>query len=97
MSETFIVLQPIRELTTFDSVAPPVIIDQAGKNARFAYAEFFGNEIASDYTRKAYRYAVHRFLLWCEAEGFDLARIPPGSVGHYIRTLTTAEAKPAAK
>lgn len=97
MSEQALTLQPSRELTRFDTIEPPVIIEQAGKNARFAYAEFFGDEIASDFTRKAYRHAVHRFLLWCEAEGFELARIPPGSVGHYIRTLTTAEARPASK
>ncbi len=97
MSEQLLTLQPSRELTRLDTIAPPVIIGQAGKNARFAYAEFFGDEIASDYTRKAYRHAVHRFLLWCEAEGFELARIPPGSVGHYIRTLTTAEARTASK
>lgn len=90
-------LRPSRALTPIDTIEPPVIIDQAGKNARFAYAEFFGDEIASDYTRKAYRHAVHRFLMWCEAEGFELARIPPGSVGHYIRTLTTADARPASK
>ena len=97
MSDTAVVLAPNRELTTLDQVEAPTIIAEAGANARFAYAEFFGDEIASDYTRKAYRYAVHRFLLWCEAEGFELARIPPGSVGHYIRTLTTAAAKPASK
>lgn len=97
MSEQALTLQPSCALTPVNTIEPPVIIDQAGKNARFAYAEFFGDEIASDYTRKAYRHAVHRFLLWCEAEGFELARIPPGSVGHYIRTLTTADGRPASK
>ena len=97
MSETSIVLQPPRELTPLDAIEPPVIIDHAGKNARFAYAEFFGDQIASDYTRRAYRHAVDRFLLWCEAEGFELARIPPGAIGHYIRNLTTTESKPASK
>lgn len=97
MSETSIILQPSRELTTLDAIDPPVIITQAGGNARYAYAEFFGDQIASDYTRRAYRHAVHRFLLWCEAEGLELARIPPGGVGHYIRNLTTCEANPASK
>jgi integrase/recombinase XerD len=97
LSDTAVIIPPSRELTTFDSVRPPTIIDHASENARYAYAEFFGDEIASDYTRKAYRHAVHRFLTWCEDQGFELARIPPGSVGQYIRTLTTAEGKPASK
>ncbi len=97
MSETFIILQPARELTTLDSVEPPFIVQEAGGNARYAYAEFFGDQIASDYTRKAYRHAVHRFLSWCEAEGLELARVPPGGVGHYIRTLTTVDGRPASK
>ncbi len=96
MSDTAVVLSPNQELLPRDAVAP-AIIHEAGANARFAYAEFFGDEIASDHTRKAYRHAVHRFLLWCEDQGFELRRIPPGSVGHYIRTLTTSEGKPASK
>lgn len=97
MSETSILLQPSRELTTFVSVEVPVIVADAGGNARYAYAEFFGDQIASDYTRRAYRHAVHRFLKWCEAEGLELARIPPGGVGHYIRTLATTDGRPASK
>ncbi|HKQ48576.1 MAG TPA: tyrosine-type recombinase/integrase [Phycisphaerae bacterium] len=97
MSETSILLQPARELTPLDRVEVPVIVTEAGGNARFAYAEFFGDQIASDYTRRAYRHAVHRFLLWCEGEGLELARIPPGGVGHYIRTLTTCDGRPASK
>jgi len=79
------------------TVLPPTIIDNAGGNARYAYADYFENHIASDYTRRAYRHAVHRFLNWCEAEGIELTRIPPGAVGHYIRTLTTTNGKSASK
>jgi len=75
----------------------PALIENAGANARYAYAEFFGDSLNNDYTRKAYRHAVHRFLLWCDSQGFELARIPPGSVGHYIRSLTTTKGKPASK
>ena len=91
------VLQPPRELTPIEGIEVPVIVADAGANARFAYAEFFGDQIASDYTRRTYRHAVHRFLAWCEAEGLELARIPPGAVGHYIRNLTTSEGQPASK
>lgn len=97
MSESSILLQPAGELTGFDTVAVPIIVADAGGNARYAYAEFFGNQIASDYTRRAYRHAVHRFLKWCEAERLELARIPPGGVGHYIRTLATTDGKQASK
>lgn len=97
MSETSTLPQPARELTTLDAIEVPVIVADAGGNARYAYAEFFGDQIASDYTRRAYRHAVHRFLKWCEAEGLELARIPPGGVGHYIRTLTTTDGRPASK
>ncbi len=97
VNDISIILQPTRELVELDSVESPEIVVEAGKNARFAYAEFFGDEIASDYTRKAYRHAVHRFLLWCRDQGFELRRIPPGSVGHYIRTLMTTKGKPASK
>ena len=95
MSETSIALQPPRELTTFDSVEPPVIISHSGANARFAYAEFLGDSLRSDFTRIAYRHAIDRFLMWCEAEGFELVRIPPGAVGHYVRNLTTSKGEPA--
>ncbi len=98
MSDHNIIPHPGRALTASpDAAEPPAIVAQASANARFAYAEFFGDKIGNDYTRKAYRFAVHRFLLWCEDQGFELARIPPGSVGHYIRTLTTTEGKPASK
>lgn len=98
MSDKDIIPHPERSLTTrLDAGEPPAIITQASANAHFAYAEFFGDQIGNDYTRKAYRHAVHRFLLWCENQGFELARIPPGSVGHYIRTLQTTEGKPASK
>lgn len=96
MSDKAVVLASTGGLTTFDQGEPRAIIE-AGANARFAYAEFFGDQIASDHTRKVYRYAVHRFLSWCEAEGLELARIPPGAVGRYIRALATSAGKPASK
>lgn len=96
MSDRAVVLAPSAELATLDQGEPRAIIE-AGANARFAYAEFFGDQIASDHTRKVYRHAVHRFLHWCEAEGLELARIPPGAVGRYIRALTTSDRNPASK
>ncbi len=98
MSDTEIVPQSKQELTPSFGVGElPSIVSQAGRNAQFAYAEFFGDEIGNDHTRVAYRHAVHRFLKWCESQEFELIRIPPGSVGHYIRTLVTTKGKPASK
>ena len=75
----------------------PAIILNAGANARYAYAEFFGDEVENEHTRKVYRHAVDRFLAWCETQSHELHRIPPGSVGQYIRSLTTTRRKPASK
>ena len=66
----------------------PAIITAANKNAAFAYAEFFGAEIDSSHTYRAYRGAVDRFLAWCESKGFELQTIGPSAVGEYIRKLT---------
>ncbi|MBE7457982.1 MAG: tyrosine-type recombinase/integrase [Phycisphaerae bacterium] len=96
MSDKAVVLALTGGLTTFDQGEPRAIIE-AGANARFAYAEFFGDQIASDHTRKVYRHAVHRFLSWCEAQGLELTRIPPGAVGRYVRALATSDGKPASK
>ncbi len=68
---------------------PPAIIADAGSNARFAYEEFFNAEIENDHTRRAYRKAVHRFLLHCEHEGLALQQVTPAFVGAYIRSLQT--------
>ena len=76
---------------------PPAIILSAGGNARYAYAEFFGDEIDNGNTRKVYRHGVDRFLRWCQEQAYELHRIPPGSVGHYIRGLKTVAGKPVSK
>lgn len=96
MSDRAVVLASTGGLATLDQGEPRAIIE-AGANARFAYAEFFCDQIASDHTRKVYRHAVHRFLSWCESEGLELTRIPPGAVGRYIRALATNNGKPASK
>jgi hypothetical protein len=64
---------------------PPAIVTAAGKAAAFAYAEFFGAEIESPHTYRAYRAAVDRFLAWCEDRGVALTQVNPVVVGEYIR------------
>lgn len=78
-------------------VPPPAIVTNAGPNARYAWDEFFGDQIDSDHTLKAYRHAVERFLAWCEDQGFELARIPPGNIGKYIHHLQTTDGESASK
>lgn len=70
--------------------APPIIRD-AGQPAAFAYAEFFGADIESPHTYRAYRAAVDRFLGWCEGQGIGLREISPALVGNYIRHLPGAK------
>jgi site-specific recombinase XerD len=68
-----------------DRNGPPALITAAGKAAAFAYAEFFGAEIESPHTYRAYRAVVDRFLTWCEGLGVALSQVSPVIVGEYIR------------
>src|SRR5215210_7229060 len=68
--------------------APPAIIIETGKAAAFAYAEFFGAEIESVHTYRAYRYAVDRCLAWCAGRGVALQEISPALLGEYLRKLS---------
>jgi integrase/recombinase XerD len=67
---------------------PPAIVARAG--GRFAWDEFFFGEIRNPHTRKNYRHAVERFLVWCEARDMELATITPGMVGNYMDSLPLA-------
>lgn len=66
----------------------PVLVIEAGQNARFAYEEFFAG-LDSENTARAYRRAVHRFLAVCERAGTPLHRVTPGMVSEYIKNLQT--------
>jgi len=75
---------------------PPAIVIAAGKAAAFAYAEFFGAEVESPHTYRAYRRAVDRFLVWCAERGVTLTQVSPVVVGKYIRKQLSG-AKPTKK
>jgi integrase/recombinase XerD len=79
-----------------DRPGPPALVTAAGKTAVFAYAEFFGAEIESPHTYRAYRRAVDRFLAWCEERGVTLTQVSPVVVGEYIRKQLVG-AKPTKK
>lgn len=71
-----------------DRTEPPAIVTETGKAAAFAYAEFFGAEIESPHTYRAYRRAVDRCLAWCAARGVALQEINPALLGEYLRRLS---------
>ncbi|MEZ6032018.1 MAG: tyrosine-type recombinase/integrase [Planctomycetaceae bacterium] len=70
----------------------PVIIEQAGHNARFAFEEFFHAKIRNAHTRRAYRRAVLCFLQWCELRQRRLQEVSPADVGIYLDALTLSVA-----
>ncbi len=68
----------------------PIIVQQAGDAARFAWDEFFQAGLANRHTRKNYVYAVRRFLAWAEEQHLELFRITPGHVGQYFDQVKAA-------
>jgi integrase/recombinase XerD len=68
--------------------APPTIVAESGTAAAFAYAEFFGAEIESAHTYRAYQHAIDRFLAWCAERGVSLTQISPALIGEYLRKLS---------
>jgi integrase/recombinase XerD len=77
-------LLPVEEQGALAPVGIPKLVANAGPAASFAWDEFFAGQIRNSYTRKAYLYAVRRFLSWCERQSQDLGRITPGMVGRYF-------------
>ena len=63
-----------------DAHQPPDIVLEAGGGAQYAWDEFFSG-IESPNTLRAYRKAVTRLLLWCDAQGLELKTIRPGRTG----------------
>jgi hypothetical protein len=71
----------------------PVLVERAGGAARFAWDEFFYAEHHNPHTQRAYLRAVKAFLVWCEGQGAELARVTPGMVGQYLVGLGGSPAK----
>src|SRR3954467_10533578 len=71
----------------------PMVVEQAGPAARFAWDEFFYAEHHNPHTQKAYMAAVKRFLAWVEGQGAELPAITPGMVGQYLVGLGGSAAK----
>jgi site-specific recombinase XerD len=65
-------------------VTPPLIVQDAGPNAEYAYADFFKARIGNPNTRKAYKHAVDRFLHWCRDRGVGFRDITSFLIGDYL-------------
>ena len=68
----------------------PVIIENAGPAARFAWDEFLVGRIRNHHTRRAYGRAIGRFLKWCEQRKIGLEQVSPRDVGQYMDELAGA-------
>src|SRR4051812_15259460 len=65
-------------------ITAPAIVQEAGPNAEYAYADFFKAKISNPNTRKAYKCAVDRFLGWCRERGLQLRQVTSFLVGDYV-------------
>jgi integrase/recombinase XerD len=74
--------------TTIDQL--PIVIEEAGGNARFAYEEFF-TELDSPHTITAYRRDLNRFLEHINTLGLSLTQVTPKLVRAYIDNLQPAK------
>jgi len=70
----------------------PVVLDQAGPSARFAWGEFIYGKIRNPHTRAAYERAIRSFLTHCESLNKPLAAVSPRDVGCYLDELPYAPA-----
>ena len=82
--------------TTSSDLTPaenhPAIVSNAGDAARFAYDEFVYGAISNHHTRRAYRRAVDKFLLWCG--DIKLHEIVPRHVRQF---MDKSQGSPASK
>lgn len=68
----------------------PVVIQQAGPSATFAWDEFFSGMVRNKHTRAAYLRAVTRFLAWLNRDGRSLVPVTPGMIGSYLDGLAVS-------
>lgn len=74
-------------LTSTSVVHIPVLIQEAGPSATFAWDEFFSGMVRNKHTRAAYLRAVTRFLAWLGQEKRSLLQVTPGMIGTYLDGL----------
>jgi hypothetical protein len=59
--------------------AVPMLIENAGPAARFAWEEFFYAVIRNPHTRRSYGRAIRQFVAWCECRPLELNQVSPVS------------------
>lgn len=74
------------------NVAMPKLLENVGGAGRFAWEEFIFGRIRNEGTRRAYSFAINRFLSWCGDRGVGLNRIAPAHVGRYLDEQSYAPA-----
>ncbi|TWU62572.1 Tyrosine recombinase XerC [Crateriforma conspicua] len=62
----------------------PILIENCGSAARFAWEEFIYGKIRNPHTRIAYERAIRQFLTHCEALNKELPTVSPRDVGSYL-------------
>ncbi|QDV83712.1 tyrosine-type recombinase/integrase [Planctomycetes bacterium TBK1r] len=82
------------EQTQFANLAPatvtkcdsplPVLIENSGSAAQFAWEEFIYGKIRNPHTRAAYERAIRQFLSHCHALDKQLPTVSPRDVGSYL-------------
>lgn len=72
--------------------ATPALVAAAGAAAKFSWEEFLYGRLRNPCTRRAYAFAVQRFLDYCQQSALALECIAPRDVGRYLDGLTYAPA-----
>jgi site-specific recombinase XerD len=93
MGDELVKASPVAVPATGDATLLPMLVERAGRAARFAWEEYFYAEHHNPHTQKAYLRAVRAFLAWVEGQGVELAAITPGMVGQYLVGLGGSPAK----
>ena len=70
----------------------PVLIEDAGSSAKFAWEEFVYGKLRNRSTRKNYQHAIHRFLEFCRQRQRKLTSITPRDVGEYLDAMSHSAA-----
>lgn len=70
----------------------PMLIDNAGSAARFAWEEFFYAVIRNPHTRRSYGRGIRHFIAWCENRPLNLNQVTPADVGHYLDGVPSSAA-----
>ena len=85
--------------TTGQAVELPILIDQAGEQARRRFIEFFTAQIRNKNTRLAYGRAVGQFCAWMDehCHGVDLEFIQPVMVAAWVEHLSETASAPTVK